>query len=162
VQYIIESSTWEVYYYVNRGLYECDKTTYLLINVFKILITDRRLNNNDVSIYLKGGADLDSKSEKASPNYLESNQWMNAIKLSRHKFGRETHMFFAELPDSMQRHDKEWQEWLNRNDPENAAVPGEFQEKIDNNKDIGSFFKLCLVRGLRPDRTKIASRGFIK
>lgn len=101
VQYIIESSTWEVYYYVNRGLYEADKTTYPLINVFRILITDRRLNNNDISIFLKGGADLDSKSEKASPNYLESSQWMNAIKLSRHKFGRETHMFFAELPDSM-------------------------------------------------------------
>lgn len=61
VNYIIESATWEVYYYVNRGLYEADKTTYLLLNVFKILITDKRLNSGDVSLYLKGGADLDSK-----------------------------------------------------------------------------------------------------
>lgn len=108
---------------VNRGLYEADKTTYLLLNVFKILITDRKLSNNDVSIYLKGGSDLDQKSEKAVPNYLEVVQWMNALKLSRHKFGRETHCFFSELPDSMQRHDKEWLEWINRNDPENAPVP---------------------------------------
>lgn len=59
VQYIISSATWEIYYMVNRGLYEADKTTYLLLNVFKILITDKKLSNNDVSIYLKGGSDLD-------------------------------------------------------------------------------------------------------
>jgi dynein heavy chain len=162
VQNIINSATYQVYYTVNRGLYEADKTTFLLLIVFKVLITDKKLSNNDVSIYLKGGGDLDSKSEKQPPSYLESAQWMNAIKLSRHKFGRETHCFFAELPDTLQRHDKEWQEWLNRNDPEVSAVPCEFQEKIDNNKDIGIFMKLCLVRALRTDRTKIASRVFIK
>ena len=52
--------------------------------------------------------------------------WMNALKLSRHKFGRETHQFYAELPDTMQRHDKEWQEFLNKNDPEIDNVPCEF------------------------------------
>jgi len=94
--------------------------------VFKILITDKRLNAGDVSLYLKGGADLDAKQEKTNPNYLEPMAWMNALKLSRHKFGRETHQFYAELPDTMQRHDKEWQEFLNKNDPEIDNVPCEF------------------------------------
>lgn len=49
----------------------------------------------------------------------------------------------------MQRHDKDWQEYLNKNDPEENPVPCEFQEKLDNNKDIGPFMKLCLVRALR-------------
>jgi dynein heavy chain len=62
----------------------------------------------------------------------------------------------------MQRHDKDWQDWLNRNDPEMTMIPAEFQEKIDNEKEIGSFMKLCLIRSLRQDRTKIASREFIR
>lgn len=41
-------------------------------------------------------------------------------------------------------------------------VPCEFQEKLDNNKDIGPFMKLCVIRSLREDRTKIASRDFIR
>jgi len=53
-------------------------------------------------------------------------------------------------------------EWLNRNDPEVTMIPAEFQEKIDNEKEIGSFMKLCLIRSLRQDRTKIASREFIR
>jgi len=53
------------------------------------LITDRKLTNTDIAFYLKGGADLDVKSEKAAPNYLEPSQWMNVLKLSRHKFSRD-------------------------------------------------------------------------
>lgn len=39
--------------------------------VFKKLITDKKLTTGDISIYLKGGADLDQKTEKASPPYLK-------------------------------------------------------------------------------------------
>ena len=62
----------------------------------------------------------------------------------------------------MQRHDIEWQDWMNRNDPEVATIPAEFQEKIDSEKEIGEFMKLCLIRSLRTDRTKIATKEFIK
>jgi hypothetical protein len=53
------------------------------------MITDKKLNGGDISFYLKAGNDLDQKSEKAAPNYLEPYQWMNALKLSRHKFSRD-------------------------------------------------------------------------
>jgi len=53
------------------------------------LITDKKLTPTDISFYLKAGADLDSKSEKAEPNYLEKIVWMNVLKLSRHKFSRD-------------------------------------------------------------------------
>jgi len=38
--------------------------------VFKKLITDKKLKQGDISLYLKGGADLDQKTEKAAPPYL--------------------------------------------------------------------------------------------
>jgi len=101
VENILQMATYIVYLYINRGLYENDKLTFLLLIVFKKLITDGKLKNSDISLYLKGGADLDQKAEKAAPNYLEPLVWMNVIKLARHKFGRDQHCFFQELPDTM-------------------------------------------------------------
>jgi dynein heavy chain len=45
-----------VHRYVNRGLFEKDKITFLLIIFFKILITAKKLSNNDVGAFLKAGA----------------------------------------------------------------------------------------------------------
>jgi dynein heavy chain len=36
VENIIEEQTFHVYKYVNRGLFECDKTAFLLMMCFKI------------------------------------------------------------------------------------------------------------------------------
>jgi dynein heavy chain len=63
VKNILMTATYIVYMYVNRGLYEDDKTTFLLLICFKKLITDNKLKADDISIFLKGGADLDPKSE---------------------------------------------------------------------------------------------------
>ena len=53
-----------VYKYVNRGLYEDDKITFLLLICFKKLVTDKKLTKDDISMFLKGGADLNVKNEK--------------------------------------------------------------------------------------------------
>ena len=44
--------------YVNRGLYEDDKVTFLLLICFKKLVTDKKLMGKDVSLFLKAGADV--------------------------------------------------------------------------------------------------------
>ena len=66
-------ATYIVYRYVNRGLYEEDKTTFLLLLCFKKLVTDNKLKNDDISLFLKGGADLNPKSEVQGPGYLTIN-----------------------------------------------------------------------------------------
>jgi len=63
VKNILMTATYIVYMYVNRGLYEDDKTTFLLLICFKKLITDNKLKADDISMFLKGGADLDPKTE---------------------------------------------------------------------------------------------------
>lgn len=48
--------TKHVHRYVNRGLFEKDKITFLLMICFKILLTAKKLTSNDVGAFLKAGA----------------------------------------------------------------------------------------------------------
>jgi len=59
IQSILDTSTYVIWKYIDRGLFENDKVTFLVMIVFKKLITNKKLNAGDIAIYLKGGADLD-------------------------------------------------------------------------------------------------------
>jgi len=72
IQSILDTSTYVIWRYIDRGLFENDKVTFLVMIVFKKLITNKKLSAGDISLYLKGGADLDQKTEKASPPYLKA------------------------------------------------------------------------------------------
>lgn len=59
---IIETMTYMCYRYINRGLYEKDKLTFILLVTMKILITAAFLKSSDLTIFLRGGAALDINS----------------------------------------------------------------------------------------------------
>lgn len=59
---IIETMTYMCYRYINRGLYEKDKLTFVLLVTMKILITAVLLKSSDLTIFLRGGAALDINS----------------------------------------------------------------------------------------------------
>lgn len=59
---IIETMTYMCYRYINRGLYEKDKLTFVLLVTMKILITAVLLKTTDLTIFLRGGAALDINS----------------------------------------------------------------------------------------------------
>lgn len=67
VENIIKFLTFHVYRYVNRGLFEKDKITFILMMCFKILQTAQKISGNDVSMFLKSGAALDIKTARAKP-----------------------------------------------------------------------------------------------
>lgn len=48
--------TKHVHRYINRGLFEKDKITFLLMICFKILLTAKKLTGNDIGAFLKAGA----------------------------------------------------------------------------------------------------------
>lgn len=54
--------TYMCYRYINRGLYEKDKLTFVLLVTMKILITAALLKTTDFTIFLRGGAALDINS----------------------------------------------------------------------------------------------------
>tara|TARA_B110000503_G_C7159825_1_gene419120 strand:+ start:2044 stop:2262 length:219 start_codon:yes stop_codon:yes gene_type:complete len=69
---------------------------------FKLLVTAEKISNGDVNIFLKGGASLDIKSERARPfNFITDKAWLNILALSKHHFGSDPLAFFRDLPDSM-------------------------------------------------------------
>lgn len=67
VENILASLTYLVYRYVNRGLFEKDKTIFLLMVCFKIQITDGKINGEDVAVFLKSGDALDKSDFKPKP-----------------------------------------------------------------------------------------------
>lgn len=56
VEFIIGVMTKNVHRYINRGLFEKDKITFMLMICFKILITAKKLTGADVGMFLKSGA----------------------------------------------------------------------------------------------------------
>ena len=69
---------------MNRGLYEQDKLSFKLILALKILLTARRLEQSDVTLFIKGGAALDLNAVRPKPYlWLADPAWLNAIQLSR-------------------------------------------------------------------------------
>jgi dynein heavy chain len=128
VEKIIETLTYNVYRYINRGLYEADKLTFVLLVTMKILITAGHLRQSDLTLFLRGklaslqafhglfnaftiaigGAGLDIASVRKKPfAWLSSNEvWLNIIELSQQ------HKFFANLPNDLAANETMWRQWF--------------------------------------------------
>lgn len=55
--------TRKVYRYINRGLFERDKTTFKLMMACRILMKEGKLNPGDVSLLLKAGGAIDDRNK---------------------------------------------------------------------------------------------------
>merc|ERR1719379_1047831 len=67
VDKIIDYLTYQVYRYVNRGLFERDKMMFKLLFTMKIMSVANMITSSDVSMFLKGGGSLDIKAERQNP-----------------------------------------------------------------------------------------------
>ena len=164
VENITAALTYNVYRYVNRGLFESDKTTFLLMVCFKILTTAKTITSNDISLLLKAGNSLD-KSEmrsKPAPDWITVKMWNNITVLSLHCFGGENIPFFKSLPEQLVNNLEEWKKWAyEKPDPENHPIP-DYEEKFNNDHELGQFIRFCLIRCVREDRTITACSSFIE
>lgn len=90
VDFIIKVMTKHVHRYINRGLFEKDKITFLLMICFKILLTAKKLSSNDVGLFLKSGAgeDIKARPKPIGPayNFFDEKAWLNMIAFSKHQF----------------------------------------------------------------------------
>jgi len=161
VENIIKYLTYHVYRYVNRGLFERDKITFILMICFKVMTTDEKISNQDISIFLKSGTTLD-RADKANPvtSWMENKIWLNAFALSKHVYQGEPIPFFKDLCDNISRNEAAWKAWFLHSEPESIPIP-DYEERIKADKEIGPFIHLCLIRALREDRTLVAAKMFI-
>jgi dynein heavy chain len=156
VHNIIETMTYIVYRYINRGLYEKDKLCFILLVTMKILITAGDLRSMDLTLFLRGGAALDMDSVRRKPfSWISNEAWLNVVELSQ------TQKFFANLPNDMVANEAMWRRWYEDNEPEQLNIP-EYESKIAEVQTIGPFYKLILVRSLRMDRVMLCSRWFVR
>lgn len=114
--------TKNVHRYINRGLFEKDKITFMLMICFKILITAKKLTSADVGMFLKSGAGEDIKTARPRPQgnqfaFIDEKSWLNILAFSKHTFGESTVPNFKELPDLIQKNQPGWIQFFEKIDP---------------------------------------------
>jgi len=159
VEGIIQTLTYKVYRYINRGLFEADKITFKMMCCLKIMIQRKDISVSDVNMFLKSGSAITGETLKYQ--WMELKTQNNLKALSQHKFEGENQPFFKDIFERINRFDQDWKRLIADQEPEAAVVP-EYEEKIKANTTIGHFIHLCLIRGLREDRTVLASKNFIE
>ena len=156
---ITRTMTYSTFRYVNRGLYECDKLTFLVITTLKILVTAGQLAGSDLGLLLRGGAALDINSVAPKPvKWMSDEAWLNVCEVSR------TCHFFKELAAQIGSNGGAWQAWYEHVAPETLPVSG-FEEALEAPgvaDGAGPFYRLLLIRTLRLDRTILAARAFVR
>lgn len=159
VSNIIDTLTYIVYRYINRGLYEKDKLSFLLMIALKILVTAECINPSDITLFLKAGASRKLSSDQPKPfNWMTNQVWLNAVQISVEK----TH--FRNLLTDLERSESFWKKWYEDNEPERLPLP-DYESILFDARSMTAnlhFHKLLLIRSLREDRTILAVNDFLK
>lgn len=153
---IIQTMTYATYRYVNRGLYETDKLTFVLLVALKILVSAQQLKAGDVTLYLRAGAALDINAVQKKPfPWLPNDVWLNIIQLGQ------SCKFFSTIINDISSNDSMWRRWYESNEPEQMPIP-DYEQKILEETEIGSFLKLLLIRCMRIDRSILMVKEFLR
>eukprot|EP00814_Leptocylindrus_danicus_P009510 CAMPEP_0116004988 /NCGR_PEP_ID=MMETSP0321-20121206/911_1 /TAXON_ID=163516 /ORGANISM="Leptocylindrus danicus var. danicus, Strain B650" /LENGTH=4605 /DNA_ID=CAMNT_0003473357 /DNA_START=128 /DNA_END=13942 /DNA_ORIENTATION=- len=153
---IIDTMTYMTYRYINRGLYEADKLTFILLVTLKILVAAKMLRATDVTLFLRGGAALDINSVRRKPfQWMSNDVWLNIVELSQQS------SFYSNLIGDMVANEAMWKRWYEDNEPEQMIIP-DYEQKIIDQAEVGPFLRVLLVRCLRVDRSILASKEFLR
>ncbi len=153
---IIDTMTYMTYRYINRGLYEADKLTFILLVALKILVASQMLKPSDVTLFLRGGAALDINSVRRKPfHWMTNDVWLNVVQLSQ------SNKFFSNIIADMVANENMWKRWYEDNEPEQISIP-DYEQKILDQSNLGSFLKLLLVRCMRVDRSILMTKEFLR
>ena len=157
VNNIIESMTYLTYRYINRGLYERDKTSFKLIVTFKILITANKLDMRSINLFLRGGSALDiTQSRSKAFSWMSNEAWLNVLQLVM------AHAPMKTLIEDIKSNESDFIPWYNENEPEKFPVPV-VEHRFAAEDEVFQFFnRLLVVRCMREDRTLLAVNDFIR
>lgn len=113
---IIDYMTYEIYLYIQRGLFERHKITFALMLTNKIAVSAGKIKVQDLDVFLKGGGALDINSVRKKPkDWIPDSVWLSIIALSSMDA-------FRDVPDSVFRNDGLWRQWYDQEAPEMAKV----------------------------------------
>ncbi|XP_056152723.1 LOW QUALITY PROTEIN: dynein heavy chain 9, axonemal [Lampris incognitus] len=145
VSNLIDSITSSVFQYTTRGLFECDKLTYLAQLVFQILLMNKELNPAELDFVLRYPVQPGSTSPV---DFLSNHSWGGIKSLCCMEE-------FRNLDRDIEGSAKRWKKFLESECPEKEKFPQEWKSKT-------SLQRLCMMRAMRPDRMTYAVRDFVE
>ena len=147
---LLETTTFTVYNYTRRGLFDKDKLIVSTLLTFSILLKDGKLRPDEYSGLING-----LRVPVPPPISDDLDKWMSEAQWVALQ-GLETLGAFKGLSRDMEKAGEEWQEWGMHERCETEPLPGEWNMKLSD------FQKLMLVRAVRPDRITGALSQFVE
>ncbi|XP_041830036.1 dynein heavy chain 9, axonemal-like isoform X1 [Melanotaenia boesemani] len=145
VSNLIDSITSSVFQYTTRGLFECDKLTYIAQLVFQILLMNNEINPAELDFLLR----YPVQPGVTSPvDFLSNHSWGGIKSLCSMEE-------FRNLDRDIEGSAKHWKKFVESECPEKEKFPQEWKSK-------NSLQRLCIMRALRPDRMTYAVRDFVE
>ncbi|OAF69480.1 Axonemal beta dynein heavy chain 5, partial [Intoshia linei] len=146
---IINFMTMRIYNYTMRGLYEIHKNTFTLLLALKIDMENGKVKHEEFMTLIKGGAALDLNTVEPKPcKWIVDATWLNVVALSNLHY-------FSGIQEQLQRNDKQWKQWWDKECPEVEPLPSGYEGTLD------TFKKFLLVRCWCPDRIIASSQYYI-
>jgi dynein heavy chain len=149
VRNIISELKTTVYKRAQRGMFERDKQTFRFLLASKILEDGNQTLAFDLRRALLSMGKNPVKARRRAKEWLNEDQWRNILHLSQH-----AKHFFGDLINSFSTQEPKWKSWIRSETPESIPYPGS-DGKIPTTQ-------LCVVRALRPKRTKFAINLFVE
>ncbi|XP_037664378.1 dynein heavy chain 9, axonemal isoform X4 [Choloepus didactylus] len=145
VNHLIDSITFSVYQYTTRGLFECDKLTYLAQLTFQILLMNQEVSAAELDFLLRCPA----QTGLTSPVEFLSHQAWGCVK------ALSSMEEFCNLDRDIEGSAKSWKKFVESECPEKEKFPQEWTNKT-------ALQHLCMMRAMRPDRMTYAMRDFVE
>ncbi|MEJ1273094.1 hypothetical protein NN561_003953 [Cricetulus griseus] len=142
---LIDSITFSVFQYTTRGLFECDKLTYLAQLTFQILLVNQEVSAAEMDFLLRAPIQTGTPSPV---EFLSHQAWGSIKALSSMEE-------FCNLDRDIEGSAKSWKKFVESECPEKEKFPQEWKNKT-------ALQRLCMMRAMRPDRMTYAMRDFVE
>ncbi|EDV25795.1 uncharacterized protein TRIADDRAFT_23475 [Trichoplax adhaerens] len=149
IQSLNDYHTYAVYRYTCRALFERHKMLFSFQMCAKILEAAGKLNMEEYNFFLRGGTVIDRENQMENPcKWLSEAAWDHITELDKLTN-------FHGLVTSFEQYARDWHVWFTSSEPENALLPGEWDNACNELQ------KMLIVRSLRPDRVAFTVGSFI-
>jgi len=142
---LIDSITYNVFIYTTRGLFEKHKLIFTAQMTFQILSAAKEIDQKELDFLLRFPVQIGVTSPV---DFLNDNSWGGIKSLSCMNE-------FNNLDRDIEGSAKRWKKFVESECPEKEKFPQEWKSK-------SSLQRLCMMRGLRPDRMIYALSLFVE
>jgi len=144
---LTESITFQGFNYTRRGTFENHKLIVSTMLTFRIMVRKGLLDANEVNSLVRKEVATEIPHQPESLKFIPEIAW-SAVK------GLETIKTFEHLLNQMDSEPHLWRKWYVDEKPETAELPKSV-------KDISLFYRILLLRAMRPDRLTTGLAEFV-